>query len=1120
MSGFCRCRAVFPVVCFALFEFMAMPIVFGDDAASEGIDFVLLVDVSRSMIQSNNEVSKTNNKKDGSDYDRIRWDAAKLLLDLLGPGDRLMVCRFNHGCPPILNKGEEMQDDETLVEYFKKNPKDFMDAWRSDFKKEFQQLPKDREGLAVDINKFNRTDDDIVSVGYLDAGGTRIVGALSSVATRLKTAVDANPDLSTRRPVHVIVLTDGLDQDYGPEMKNYADDSVLRKAMASYTGDPQAAIRPGVRIPVHCIGLNLAGEGEEKAKQARHLLGRISHMSGGTYQEIGDNGGLMTFFLCLTKNLRRHWIEEIKDPQERIHHTLVTNGLAELGILSFRETGKKSRKYALEPTKAEPKLEWVGLEKRPESDPVRMGKGGTLYRYYYFGRTVNSVGDLESSPFSKFAGPVTLNIEVPRESDQRLVLLKGTVEPLFELVTPKVDSHYRRYQKLAIQVAMLSTEHFVPENFELNAIVRPLGAKSRGDANGGRAGVSCAALTSTAFEQGDDEIRGIRLRPEKLENGKIVFSGELPLSSLPRTAELTDYYEVTVTARGLGGRHALSNMQQELPPRIFTVENSLQLEAVDAIELSTDPGGDVREFEIQAATGGDGKPLKFGDIPLKLEFRTPQSKKNGTSLDGKHFEIKTPQGPPPQLVLKDGRATIRVSLTQVPERGLQYLPGEFVVTHADGVRMDPLRIPLKLRLDLAKVQFKSVPAEIVAKSELVSSDPITVVLDPKGVVRGSDKDVTVTLKFLGPVDKTKPDPSVFDETELWLEKSGGKVDPKQPRTIQVKVGGPTAESFRIHLNPRGAKTPMKYRCRLEVDGDWIDAATHDFELNKDAAGIEVDPATISVAIGRGLSRRLSVKAWLNGGLRDEHADDVHVAGIQSGQSVFFTRKGTENKGDHFQIFCRDAALPVKLAVVPTELDFEITVPEDAPYGRYSHELTLVGTNVTSRKIPIVVVVNGLEFDVLGKGQGMPANSPELWQPVSTKPLIQLLNTRMKQTLRLRTGLGEPLEKDEIEVRVVGLFQDANGDPVQGRVGLSEFRFDDDRKTAQIDIEFPKTANRNEQGLPYKLHLVANAKPGTGGAKTSEKWFVKDATFEFQIRYLDKKEIVEVRLVPLEPKTKK
>ena len=1179
MTGFSTCTLRAAQVLAILLCF-SVPIARCDDGVGEGIDFVLLVDVSRSMMQSSKERGAKHPElileTDGSDPERIRWDAAKLLLDLLGPGDRLMVCRFNHGCPPILNNSGETTDNPQLLRDMEKY--DFFKPWSSDFKKSFSWLTDvSRNDLANDINKFNRTDDEIRpkegqpivaadgkvfgGIGYLDVGGTRIVSALEKVETWVRAR---DPGLFSRRPVHVILLTDGLDDEY----EKLRNDAGLRNRLRFYTG--VSGIAPGEQVPVHCIGLNLKAEdskanGEDpnqngkRAGEARDLLKRIAFITGGAFDEVDDSEHLMQFFLCLTKRLRRYWIEEIPFPggdslNQPHAKTLVANGLAELSVLSYRRTAQKTPKYAIEPTLSEPKFEWIGPgERKPEAEDVRTGtdgshykdgtlyKNGSLYRCYYFGRQLESEGVLGSAPFSKFKDPVTLKIGVPpSETEQRLVLLKGTVQPLFELTSPVAGAQYQRYERLTVRVAMLSKEHFSPRGFQLSATVRPFGErKSDATTDGiGQSGMSCHSAPSGPLEPGQETSQIVHLK--SVESGKeTFFEGELLLSRLPRgpKPQPIDDYEIQVTAVGLTQpEHALSRTTFELLPRILRVANELLLKPVDPLELSTDQGGDVREFEVEAiGPAGRANPL-FGDIPLTLEFIPPQTKIEDklVPVPLKHFHVTPSGNGPRQLMLKDGRAKVRIALNaDLPDRNAKYERGAFVVTHADGVRMEPLRIPVKFRLDLAKVQFQPVPSEIIGKPVEVSSKPITVAIDPNGRVKKSNNpEVTVTLRFLGPAEKSKADPSDFGESEFWLEKvSDTAKTPKRTRTIQVKVGDndQTGDPFRVHLEPRGDKTPGKYRCRLEVDGDWIDSTTHDFDLNKDAAAIVVAIPNAPLPIGRGLSRQITCKAWLQG-LPGETAA-VRVDGLRSGEAVLFKRKGENDGGHRFPVVCNPSTPVVlqtlnmadadELAKRSSNLDFGISVPDDTPYGEYSTELTLVGPNVTSKKFEINIVVDGLEFDVLQSPRE--PNSPEQWQSVSTKPLVQLLRTSMKKTLRVRTGLGKPLEKDEIEIGLEKRFEDVNGDVVNGRlangkvvignVGLSEVRLDDKRLTAEFDVEFPSTTNRNDEGSPYVLKLFA--RPASVGAPTT-KWFVKGIHFEFQVRYLDKKEIVEVRIVPADP----
>lgn len=1155
MSGFSWYRTACIALCVAAVGVISIDNTRGADAndSGDGIDLVLLVDVSRSMMQSDGQPD--GQVKDGSDPERIRWDAAKLVLDLLGPGDRLLVCRFNHGCPPIYNDGQLEQDNTDRIRQLKDLP--FFKPWMSDFKMEFRGLTREREAIGREIESFNRTDDDIpgAGVGYLDIGSTKIVNALETVGQRLRPTRSNDASEPSHRPMHVMILTDGKDNDYKKYLVNSNSDFNLRQKLKFFTGEAGQGIGNGVKVPVHCIGLNLKGaaakDNPEGAGFARQLLQNISHMTGGAFEEVNDNGELMEFFLCFTKSLRRCWVEEFNYPagenRERIE-LLVANGLSELGVLSYRHAQKSNPKFTIEPLQDELTLDWVGLDGTRQAAPVpglmRTGKGGTLYRLSYFERSVSSEGELGSSPFKQFNEPVTLKISVPPSATrQRLVLLKGTVKPLFELISPAPDSTYDRYDRIRIQVAMLSTEHFYlkggPDYFRLTARISPVGViSSKGSSGTSTGGTFCIAQDGKQL--GDSPVPSdvIDLVRTESEIGEVIFEGEVQRSSLTSAQGLVDLYQVNVTALGLSEpKHALSRTQQELPPRIFKIRNSLQLKKIDEIELSTDDKGSAHEFVVETI-----KPSR-GDLPLRIKFTRPKGQ-DGMEVPEECIRVESKDNQlvkldgQSQLILKDGRATVRMSLdtdSKSLKRGEQYSPGEFELTAVAGIQMEPLKIPVSLRLDLAKVQVQGLAMELQAEELEVPQDALTVVLAPKGRESGSSMPVTVSLQFLGAVDLNRTDASQFDDSELWLAADGENVDEpsRRKRTIQVKVGDQNhqASPFRIYLKANGTKTPMKYRCRLKVTGDWIASATHDFVIDKGSAAILVKSKIIRVPIGRGLSRSVSTTAWL-GGLQGERAA-VHVDGVQSGQAVSFMREDDAKQGADFQIVCPDIDSKVDLLSASetdnsergpggnerTDIKFVIGVPDDAPYGVYWREFHLVGANTKQQTLRLEVVVNGLEFDVLTRTNTTSENADAQWRPASERQLIQLLQTPMKQTLRIRTGLGDVLGEGDIVVKVADLFQDPSGDVPKLPVRLSKVRLIEGNKTALVDIDFPITPNRNEEGLPYTLHLVASSpfvatddrEPTLRDAR-----YVKDIHFRFHVRYLHQREIISVRSLQVAP----
>ncbi len=78
----------------ALFGLAATPLAHGQVPRKEGIDLVLLVDVSMSMYQLRDQAERT-----GNDPQRIRWDAVLLALTLLTSEDQAVVLPFNSEVP-------------------------------------------------------------------------------------------------------------------------------------------------------------------------------------------------------------------------------------------------------------------------------------------------------------------------------------------------------------------------------------------------------------------------------------------------------------------------------------------------------------------------------------------------------------------------------------------------------------------------------------------------------------------------------------------------------------------------------------------------------------------------------------------------------------------------------------------------------------------------------------------------------------------------------------------------------------------------------------------------------------------------------------------------------------
>ena len=68
-----------------------VPVARSQSPLSEGLDLVILVDVSRSMYTQDRGPNPLEHQPNGSDPLRIRWDAVGLILNLLTAEDRVMI---------------------------------------------------------------------------------------------------------------------------------------------------------------------------------------------------------------------------------------------------------------------------------------------------------------------------------------------------------------------------------------------------------------------------------------------------------------------------------------------------------------------------------------------------------------------------------------------------------------------------------------------------------------------------------------------------------------------------------------------------------------------------------------------------------------------------------------------------------------------------------------------------------------------------------------------------------------------------------------------------------------------------------------------------------------------
>ena len=1072
----------------------------GQDAAGgeairnlRGIDLVVLVDVSSSM-------GRPSGGNPASDPERIRWDAVKLVLDLLGPADRILVQRFNESCPAGFSSFDTVKERD---EYRDTLIKHWFKGREIGFSEEFLQLTeRNRHAIADNIGAFNRNDDNLAQgKRYLDYGGTRIVGSLMSVAGQIEQS-------SAVRTPHVILLTDGLDTDYG---EGKFHDAELIAALEAFTR--KDAVGNG-RIPVHIVGLNLQSEGPGNSRLARELLTGIAHLSGGNFFEVQDVKELTRHFVTLIRQIKGYWIDEFRyvpaeDGAGKTAVSLVINGVVDLGILSYDELANSGNaKHCIQPPLQELELEWVSDEPSPFLKPdVRSGKDNSLYRYLYFGPELLDENRLSSSPFKDLESLGRLNLTMRgNDSEQRLVLLKGIAD-LFRLLSPEAGATYYRDQTVDIRVEMAPSSHFAPGQFEVTAKFSSVGTGNQ------QAVGDMVSIPLMPFSDGTD--RG--------------FEGSLHLAQLSRLPDLeAEYhaYQVAVSIQGRGAPeikdHALSGNHRDLPPRVFTVRNYLEIKRLHDIELSNAH----KSAEINVETAWEVAE----DIELNFILTPPAPPESGDiALPAPKLLVSPNDG---RLILKHdkatklGKATIRVAVDndESPKHGVVYSPGRILLTHPAGMRMNsPLDLTsrIKLQFDLGRVAF--VPeslAQLQAGQSETLSEAIRVQLQPATQPGFDNQTVDLALKQL-PTDGTQvrngtlqngsesaaeagnPDrPATFRTDELWLAPKGADMAPAQrsPTLSGIKLG----EEFHVHLHPRGEKKAGKYQFRLEATGEKLLPVQIDFDVAVNAPDIELalpagnnsaessstdDLSTMTLYAAPGESPRGVFVAWLSESAIESTSYPVYVKESFVGETVTF-QSDTDTVSGHFEVTCPHIDAPVSLLAGKDNaklLPFIVRVPKGTPYGRYSAELELTGAGVNSRKVTLNVVVNEFAFDIAASDE---KTGEAIWRPCNEEEVIQLADLPMTQFLRLRTKLDVPIENpDEVQIQLAGPFQDEAFDPLTlpklTRVLSS------DPKSIWLKIEFNAEPNFNSRGDPYTIAVVADGR----------QLHVPDARFSFSVRYL-------------------
>jgi len=1048
--------------------------------AGQGLDLVVLVDVSGSMSYRHLQRHEKEPVPQGSDPERIRWDAVKLMADLLTPDDRMLVQRFTDQSPPRYT-------DETTGE-----PISFFDPkYQQPLRPQDDFLPRlipmvgsQRADLERRIASFTTTADWYRS---LDWGGTRLIHALNVAAERVGKPAPG-------RKMHVVLLTDGLDNEY--EEGKYRTDEELRAALSFFTGDA-----PGHEpIPVHTIGLGLFADAAKKSsgggaaaakpsspgkgsqpqapgspatapgRDAEQFLLRIAALTKGNYYKADTNRDLIGIFFALIRDLKGAWSEEIDFVPSRpgeVHPIapLAVNGIVSFGAMVFETDTKTTNPRCTRPAAKPMTRQWLNLDRATAPEAVHYtGKDRSVYDYFYYGK--DSSEEMAKSPFAELPSSARIALSLHGEIlPQHLILMHRTQNPLFSMTRPEPGAKFYRHQSLEVRVAMAESAFFRPEQFEVTAGVL-------------RAGQSVGADASAVLQQaGLTPVAGAR-----------EFSGLLSLRKLPQSDAPIDYYTLRVTVRGKPEEgNSLGGFQLNLVPRVIAVENTLVLAEVASIELTeTQP-----RAGIPLATA---YPV-LEELKLFARFEPFRHKDRPVELNDFVFACGGVPIAEKGLTLTEGKGVIDIgfsSTARLPQGGLVYEPGKIVVTGGDRVRMAPLEIEVRLRLALAKVGLEPNTLALEAKSTPVASPAARVVLTPPTQAKTAVGELAVEIrKVVAPGDRPGQASREFGPRELWVQPAAtAPLEPaKRSQRIALRLGEPMV----VYVHPQGAKEPGKYLHRIVVSGPGADEAQAPLAISVNPPVLEVRESSQEVYADPGAIASGSFSVRLEGlGSKPEEI----ALGPEPGQTAFRFISADPRAGGpplELPIEAPTRRSPLVLRWPQTSgaswesLPFRITVPKQTPFGTYRCRVVASGKQVSDQPLTIRLVVNSLLVESLTEA-GSAGQSR--WRSAEEVGFLQFFGCDMEKTLRIRTGLGQSLSPDEVDVLPLRPFADEKGDAMR-LPQVAGVTPEEGGQALRVRLRFPPTPNAHAD-YPYRLSVKIE----------SPKLHVRPFQAAFRVRFWD------------------
>lgn len=1049
-------------------------------AESSGRDLVVLVDVSQSMYE-------TESRQPGSDRDRLRWDAVKLVLDFLTDDDRILIVPFNQQSPatdPNTNKIVPGRLAPGL-------------RWLG--------TKGERQSLEQKVFSFihNRGLEDVNAAEYnTDLGGTSILKALGYARSQLA------PERAANRLTAVVLLTDGKETGEAPLVQS-----------GQWRQDPRVKFFVDAAIPVYTIGLG--------SEPDRDFLGSLSSMTAGSFFPARTNQELIQVFRSLIWSLNRSWILQVSAEELQGRNTpgirsRPLEGIIDLGVLMYvadrGRLGKDNPRVTFPPAPP-PATQWIGLGTNViPGQQIRFGKQLTTpqpvvtgYAYYYFdGHT--STDNRPRALFNR-RGRVELDLKFNKSNDDLSVFIVKRVAPMFEIDLPA--SGFNRHEPLPVRVVMQDSPIFSPDQFVVTAALHPPGDVQKGT----QATLSNVPETRT-FQISD---------------------GQLTAAELPTHGGDSDNYTLQVSVSGNPGiDHALSGFRTDLPPRTIEIRNVVPLR-IASDEVVLDRGHPRREIEIESLY-----PMT-GELPLTVNLVPPAIQGEKKEIPARHFELSAEDKPldDDRFVLNNGKAKLTLAFgKELPAGGVVYGPGRLSLSAAKGET--PLRIaeagkaggangvqiPFRVRLDTIGLRLSEKALALgVGADRGEASSEFKVELAKEGdSTTGAGK---LIVELMPPALPTKsqgtgPEPAegAFSPEELWIQPAGPPLA-AAARKQRIELSQP-GENLRVHFHPRpranDARATQPVIWQVAVAGKGYDSVRSPLTMTIEPPQValkRVEPVEIHTYPGAPpaevlLEARL---LWLPGGKWSFGLDPAD-------RKISFLRKPDADRKEpatlviEYEPPAEAVVLDVPLEktdktpgwrTIPIRLKIPAKLPAEAGQGTYRGVLELVDGGKTYAKVPIDLSINSLGIRIspdklalrssADQAQLVAPVTVELTSPAaSSKPAEKL--TLAIEPVKADTGAAFAFSPAELWIQPRGpelpadrrkqsLVIDKPGQPLQvmfspvarkaaGLLGEHQYRlvakgkgYDDAEGACTAVVDKPELILRHERPLKFQIHPGAD-----------------------------------------------